>query len=77
MYLSRQEILRTVRSASFNDDVVAELLLELGRQAPTTAIAHRILDIAHLMEEDSRSLENLYTALVNGNVEIVLVHNLN
>jgi len=73
MHFDRQQILRTVRSASFNDDVVVELLLELGRQAPTANLAHRILDIAFLMDEDSRSLEQLYTALVNGVVEIVKV----
>jgi len=76
MLFNHEQILRTVRSASFNDDVVVELLLELCRQAPTAALALRILDIAYLMEEDSRSLEQLYTALVKGCIEIVPLHDL-
>lgn len=75
MHFNHQQILRTVRSASFNDDVVVELLLELCRQAPTAALALRILDIAYLLEEDSRSLEHIYTALVQGSIEIVPLHN--
>lgn len=63
MNIDHQEMLRIIRSASFNDEMAAELLLELGRLAPTPDLAYRVLDIAGHMNADARSLESVYLAL--------------
>ncbi len=66
-------ILSTVRSASFNDEVAHELLLELVRKADDPKQAFRVLDVVENMIHDSRALEDLYQALAKG--EILLVPN--
>lgn len=55
---------RTIRSASFNNDIAAELLLELQRRyRPPPALAARILDIVQHMDDDARALEALYQSI--------------
>jgi len=57
------ETLRTIRSASFNDEAAAELLLELGRLPLTPHLALRVHDIVAHLEHDAKALEELYRAL--------------
>ncbi|TDF83791.1 hypothetical protein [Pseudomonas sp. H9] len=59
-------LMRLIRSSSFNDELAAELLRELSYLAPTAELTLRILDIAEHMDDDSRSLEQLYQALASG-----------
>ncbi|ARC79453.1 hypothetical protein FA158_19440 [Pseudomonas aeruginosa] len=66
-------VLSTVRSASFNEEVAQELLLELVRKSEDSKQAFRVLDVVDNMVRDSRALENLYQALSKG--EILLVPN--
>jgi len=66
MNFNHQEMLRIIRSASFNDEMASELLLELGRHAPTCDLAYRVLDIAGHMSSDAKSLEALYQAMTTG-----------
>jgi len=65
-----ESILRTVRSASFNEDVAQELLLELVRKAETSKEAFRVLDVVAHMVSDSAALEELYQAINSGELQI-------
>jgi len=58
---SHFEILRTIRSASFNDEAAAELLLELRRLPLAPEMVCRINDIVAHLEHDAKALEALYT----------------
>ncbi|MDH1010107.1 hypothetical protein N5J43_14290 [Pseudomonas nicosulfuronedens] len=60
MNFNYQEMLRIIRSASFNDEMASELLLELGRHAPACDLAYRFLDIAGHMSAEAKSLAALY-----------------
>ncbi|MCJ1888428.1 hypothetical protein LNN38_26515 [Pseudomonas sp. LA21] len=62
----------TIRSASFNNDIAAELLLELQhRYLPPPALAARIEDALQHMDEDARALEALYQSIARR--ELLLV----
>ncbi|MHB9797414.1 hypothetical protein ACYCAX_06330 [Pseudomonas sp. MT3] len=57
--------LRTIRSASFNSDVAAELLLELQhRYLPPPDLTARIADVVQHMDNDARALEALFQSIV-------------
>ncbi|MEG1626480.1 hypothetical protein [Pseudomonas sp.] len=65
---SHGELLRTIRSASFNDEAAAELLLEIRRLGLAPKLSHRLDDIAIHMHHDARALEALYLALSSGRI---------
>ncbi|WP_448680797.1 hypothetical protein [Pseudomonas nicosulfuronedens] len=62
------QVLHAIRSASFNDDLAAELLLELARLAPNAQLALRVLRMVRQMQEDSRTLEDIHAAIAGGRV---------
>lgn len=64
-------ILRTIRSASFNNEVALDLLLELGINADSYDQAYRVLDTASHMAHDSIVLEELYQAIKRGEIHLV------
>jgi len=68
MTIDQREILRIIRSASFNDEMASELLLELGRHAPDADLAYRVLDIAGHMQLDAKALEAVYLAISTGDL---------
>jgi len=69
--------MKIIRSASFNDDVANDLLLELGRSAPNSNAAYRVLDVMAHMAHDALALEQLYQELQHGNLRILRTKALN
>ncbi|MGQ7819320.1 hypothetical protein ACUTAH_27180 [Metapseudomonas furukawaii] len=67
---ARFELMRLIRSASFNDEMAAELLHELSRHAPTADLAYRILDVAAHMSHDAKSLGALYQSMASDSLYI-------
>jgi len=62
----------TIRSASFNNDIAAELLLELQRRyLPPPALAARIADVVQHMNEDAQALEALYQSIACQELRLV------
>jgi hypothetical protein len=70
MTLNSFYVVRTIRSASFNDDVVSELLLELSRLAPDARLALRVLGMVKQMQDDSKALEEVYTSIMEGGLAL-------
>jgi len=71
------EILTIIRSASFNDEVAHDLLLELSRSAPNSNAVYRVLDVMAHMAHDAIVLEQLYQELERGNLRILQTKALN
>ncbi|MFS2124040.1 hypothetical protein [Pseudomonas sp. Pseusp97] len=67
------QVLRAIRSASYNDDLAAELLLELARLAPDAQLALRVLRMVRQIQEDSRALEGIHAAIAGGQVSLCRV----
>lgn len=62
----------TIRSASFNSDVAAELLLELQRRyLPPPDLAARIADVVQHMDHDARALEALFQSIVRRELRLI------
>ncbi|NNN26453.1 hypothetical protein [Pseudomonas nitroreducens] len=70
MTINSFDLVRTIRSASFNDDVVSELLLELSRLAPDARLALRALGMVQQMQDDSKALEEVYTSIMEGGLAL-------
>ncbi|WP_178119540.1 hypothetical protein [Pseudomonas sp. SCB32] len=65
----------TIRSASFNNDIAAELQLELQRRyMPPPALAARIADVVQHMHEDAQALEALYQSIASHELQLVREH---
>lgn len=71
MKLNTRYVLHTARTAAFNAEATAELLLELSKLAPTATLAFRAMNLAELINEDAEALERVATAITRGELLIV------
>ncbi|QEY72229.1 hypothetical protein [Pseudomonas denitrificans (nom. rej.)] len=66
MTINKLQIARTIRNASHNDGMVAELLLELSELVADTHLARLALGMVQQMQDDSKALEEAATTIMGG-----------
>lgn len=70
MAINKLQVVRTIRIASYNDSLVAELLLELSELVSDEHVALRTLGMAQQMRDDSKALEEVSTSIMGGCVAL-------
>ncbi|MDH1010655.1 hypothetical protein N5J43_27070 [Pseudomonas nicosulfuronedens] len=70
MTLNKLQVVRITRIASYNDNLVAELLLELSELASDEHLALRTLGMIQQMRDDSKALEEVSTSIMGGCVAL-------
>ncbi|TDF84009.1 hypothetical protein [Pseudomonas sp. H9] len=71
MKFNTRYVLHTVRTASFNAEAAAELLLEMSKLVPTARLAYRAMNLVELINEDADDLERIANAIGNGELLVV------
>jgi len=70
MPINKLQLVRAIRIASYNEKLVAELLLELSKLASDENLSLRTLSMAQQMRDDSKALEELSTSIMGGCVAL-------